>query len=234
MTDVHSSPAGDSPEPHRSPGFGDRLKALSTQVSEAMGFDWMYFHLTYGDWVDLYAPESLVADYITHHQTWFSRCALPMQATPVGDRGYDLLIGRYGAFKFEVEVRIGLELIPRDASGVYRICSMVLPDYTPPGYQVNFQGLFSLQEMPCSLSPELVQELPDLFPLSEVMTRWQWTLDLTVAVQFPQFIRRLPQSLIQKTSDRLLSQIVREISRRLGKKVQQDFHQTLRSQKISE
>jgi hypothetical protein len=41
---------------------------------------------------------------------------------------------------------------------------------------------------------------------------------------FPKFIRRLPQGLIQGTGDRVLAQIVRQVSRRLTAKVQDDFH----------
>lgn len=237
MTDACSQDSGSenhvSPpeQPQRSPKFGDRFKALSSKVSQAMGFEWMYFHLNYADCVELYAPETLVAAYVNDHSSWFTRCALPMKAISIGDNAYDLLIGRYGALQFEVEVRIGLELIPCDETGVYRICSIELPNYTPPGYQVNFHGQFYLAEIPCCPTPEYFKELQSYLilpsPLPEVMTRWEWSLDLTVGVRFPQFIHRLPQSLIQTTSDRLLQQIVREVSRRLAKKVQQDFHKTL-------
>jgi hypothetical protein len=55
----------------------------------------------------------------------------------------------------------------------------------------------------------------------------EWELDLTVTVQFPRFIQRLSKSLVQTTGDRLLRQIVRQISRRLTYKVQEDFHFTL-------
>ncbi|MDJ1173056.1 DUF1997 domain-containing protein [Roseofilum capinflatum] len=237
MTDACSQDSGSENRPSRpeqskrSPKFGDRFKALSSKVSQAMGFEWMYFHLNYADCVELYAPEPVVAEYVNDHPSWFTRCALPMKAIPIGDSGYDLLLGRYGALQFEVEVRIGLQLIPRDEAGVYRISSIDLPDYTPPGYEVNFHGQFYLAEVPCCPTPEYLQELQSYLilpsPLPEVMTRWEWSLDLTVGVKFPHFIHRLPQSLIQSTSDRLLQQIVREVSRRLGKKVQQDFHQTL-------
>jgi len=227
------NPVSPPEEPKKSPKFGDRFKALSSKVSEVMGFEWMYFHLNYSDSVELYAPEPVVAAYVNDHPSWFTRCALPMKAIPISDNAYDLLIGRYGAFQFEVEVRIGLELIPRDATGIYRISSIDLPDYTPPGYQVNFHGQFYLAEVACCPTLEYFQQLQTYLilpsPPPEVMTRWEWNLDLTVGVRFPQFIHRLPKSLIQNTSDRLLQQIVREVSRRLAKKVQQDFHQTLSS-----
>jgi hypothetical protein len=58
------------------------------------------------------------------------------------------------------------------------------------------------------------------------ITRVQWTLDLNVSIQFPRFIHALPKSLIQSTGDRILRQVVRQVSGRLTRKVLEDFHQT--------
>jgi hypothetical protein len=58
------------------------------------------------------------------------------------------------------------------------------------------------------------------------MTRVEWQLDLTVSIHFPRFIQALPKSLIQSTGDRLLRQIVRQVSNRLTRKVLEDFHKT--------
>jgi hypothetical protein len=55
----------------------------------------------------------------------------------------------------------------------------------------------------------------------------KWELDLVVDLHFPRFIQRLPYSLIQSTGDRILNQIVRQVSRRLTHTVQKDFHQSL-------
>jgi hypothetical protein len=55
----------------------------------------------------------------------------------------------------------------------------------------------------------------------------EWQLDLTVYIHFPKFIQRLPKSMVQTTGDRLLNQIVRQVSRRLTHKVQEDFHKSL-------
>ena len=55
----------------------------------------------------------------------------------------------------------------------------------------------------------------------------QWTLDLGVAIHFPKFIYRLPHKLIQYTGDKVLTQIVRQVSKRLTAKVQEDFHSTV-------
>lgn len=211
--------------------WGDRLKNFSTQVStkvsEAMVLDWTWFRLHYEDKIDLYAPKAIVAEYLTKHADWFPACAAPMQVSPLGKNGYNLLIGRYGAFKYELEVKIGLELIPPDSYGIYRMKNIPLPDYSPPGYQIDFQGTFYLKELPTDPAMRLQllsQEMPDLPP---IMTRWHWQLDLEVGVQFPQFIRAMPESLIHNTGDRLLQQIVREVSRRLADRVQRHFHHSL-------
>ena len=59
------------------------------------------------------------------------------------------------------------------------------------------------------------------------VTRVEWELDLVVELQFPRFIQRLPYSLIQSTGDRILNQIVSQVSHRLTHKVQKDFYQSL-------
>ena len=53
-----------------------------------------------------------------------------------------------------------------------------------------------------------------------------WDLDLSVWIQLPKVITLLPDGLVQTSGDQLLRQIVRQISRRLTWKVQEDFHAT--------
>jgi hypothetical protein len=52
----------------------------------------------------------------------------------------------------------------------------------------------------------------------------RWELDLAVWIRLPGMITLLPEGLVQTSGDRLLRQIVRQISRRLTWKVQEDFH----------
>jgi hypothetical protein len=52
----------------------------------------------------------------------------------------------------------------------------------------------------------------------------RWELDLAVWIRLPGMITLLPETLVQTSGDRLLRQIVRQISRRLTWKVQEDFH----------
>jgi Protein of unknown function (DUF1997) len=161
--------------------------------------------------MELRSDASTVTQYLDAHQGWFCRCAHPMTVEPVGEDGYLLTIGRYGSMGYEVEPKIGLRLLPPDAQGVYRI--ETIPDVTGQGqmYQVNFQAELRLIDRPAEGD-------------AAIATHVEWTLDLDVSLHFPRFIRRLPQALIQGTGDRLLQQIVRQVSRRLTAKVQDDFH----------
>ena len=172
------------------------------------------FHSHFVGTMELAGDPETVVQYLNAHQGWFCRCAQPMTAEPVGDSGYLLTIGRYGSFGFEIEPKIGLHLLPPDAEGVYRI--EVIPDSIPQeqGYEVDFKAALRLVES--------AQGGDSATPTQT--TQVEWTLDLGVILQFPRFIRRLPNALIQKTGDRVLTEIVRQVSRRLTAKVQHDFH----------
>jgi hypothetical protein len=164
--------------------------------------------------MEMAADAQTVMDYLDSHQGWFRRCAQPMQVQPIGTSGYALTVGRFGAFGFEVEPQIGLKLLPQD-DNVYCIETIPIPSTPDQGYDVNFKARLWLVEPESALAPSS-------------LTHVEWELDLAVTVQFPKFIQRLPHSLVQKTGDRLLTQIVRLISHRLTLKVQQDFHTALK------
>lgn len=182
------------------------------------------FYSHFEDCMELLAPAQQVTSYLDAHQHWFSRCAHPMKVEPIGQNGYALVIGRFGSFGYEVEPKVGLELLPQD-NEIYRIRTIPVPNYVTPGYEVDFQASQTFVEVPAS---EYFQEQEfDSVQLPEAITRVEWNLDLRVAMRFPRFIHKLPQSLIQSTGDRLLRQIVRQVSRRLTHKVQEDFHRTM-------
>jgi Protein of unknown function (DUF1997) len=185
----------------------------------------IWFHSHFEDCMEMFADMDTVAEYLSQHSGWFCRCALPMKTEPLGNNAYDLLIGRFGAFGYQVEARIGLELVPPDAEGVYRIRTVPVPNYTAPGYEVDFQSTMTLVELPtaefCAERGIKLSECPTQ------ITGAQWHLDLAVGVQFPKFILSKSRSLIQKTGDTLLKNIVKQVSRRLSAKTQQDFHSTL-------
>ena len=177
------------------------------------------FHSSFGDCMPMYAPAQQVGEYLDAHQSWFRRCAQPMPVEPIGETGYALTLGRFGALGFELEPRIGLDLLPAEAQ-TYRIRTVPVPGFTPEDYQVDFQASLTLVEVP--LPADLAAELPHL----AVMTRVEWHLDLGVAVRFPRFIKALPEPLIRRTGERVLWQVVRQVSRRLTRRVQADFHRS--------
>lgn len=175
------------------------------------------FHSHFDDCMEMYAEPSVVAEYLDAHSDWFRRCAHPMEAEPLGQNGYALIIGRFGSFGYEVEPKIGLDLLPQD-HGVYRIETIPIPGYTAPGYDVDFKAALELVE------DQPGKDLDESGATVSKLTRVEWQLDLTVTIHFPRFIQALPKSIIQNTGDSLLRQIVRQVSRRLTYKVQEDFH----------
>ena len=171
------------------------------------------FHGCFSTFMEMYADAKTVAEYLDVHRDWFPRCAQPMKTESIGENGYALTIGRFGSFGYEVEPKVGLNLLPQDG-GIYRIQTIPVPDYQPPGYDVDFQAAL-----------QLVEENIDAQNAPDRITRVEWELDLKVSIQFPRFIHSLPKQLVQTTGDRVLNQIVRQVSRRLTLKVQDDFHQ---------
>ena len=175
---------------------------------------------TFADLMEMRAPSAVVGSYLDRHEGWFRRCAAPMAVTPLDRNGYVLTLGRFGNFGFEVEPTIGLELLPQD-EGVYRIVTEPVPqaDATLQGlYDVDFNASLRLDE---TAGPEVSHEEVDRM-MVHTLVRWQ--LDLSVWIRLPGMINLLPDALVQNSGDHLLRQIVRQISRRLTWKVQEDFH----------
>ncbi|MDB9377652.1 DUF1997 domain-containing protein, partial [Nodularia sphaerocarpa] len=97
------------------------------------------FYGHYSDSMEMYASAHTVSEYLQSHASWFSRCAEPMKVQPLGENGYAVIIGRFGSFGYDVEPKIGLELLPPE-QGIYRIRTIPVPDYHPPGYDVDYQA----------------------------------------------------------------------------------------------
>ena len=169
------------------------------------------FNHRFTDAMAMRADVKTVGKYLDAHAGWFTRCAHPMKVAAIGQHGYALTIGTFGSFGYTVEPKIGLELLPHE-NGVYRIRTVEIPDYHAPGYEVRFNAQM-----------RLVETVDGTF----LGTKVEWDLDLSVYIQFPKFIYKLPQKVIQGTGDKALKQIVTQVSRRLTYKVQQDFHQNL-------
>ena len=176
--------------------------------------------------MDMYSDLDTVAQYLNAHEGWFCRCAQPMQVDPLGENGYVLTVGKYGSFGYEVEPKVGVVLNP-PVGRVYQMQTIPIPNYDAPGYDVNYQATMELNEV--AVSSDAVAR-KGLFSKQQTMparlTQVSWVLDLAVEVEFPSFINKLSSSLVQSTGDRLLAQIVRQVSPRLTYKVQQDFHQS--------
>jgi hypothetical protein len=179
------------------------------------------FRSHFVDQMELHADAQTVAEYFDAHHAWFRRCAHPMAVEPIGQNGYALVIGQFGSFGYEVEPKIGLDLLPQ-AEGIYRIETIPIPNYETDGYDVDFQAAMELLEVSSDGKPASVSNGSS----TPTITRVQWQLDLTVSIQFPRFIHALPKALVQSTGDRLLHQIVRQVSNRLTHKVLEDFHTT--------
>lgn len=182
------------------------------------------FHSHFQDCMEMHAEVEQVTNYLDDHQNWFSHCAEPMKVEPIGANGYAIVVGKFGALGYELEPKIGLELLPQD-NGIYRIRSIPVPNYVPSGYEVDFHASQSFVEVAANKYFQCQEENSKNQP--KTITLVEWDLDLRVSINFPRFIQRLPQSLIQKTGDGLLHQIVRQVSRRLTYKVQEHFHTSL-------
>jgi hypothetical protein len=155
------------------------------------------------------APTETVATYLQRHREWFTTCATPLQVTPLGPDSYAMTLGRFGALGYELEPCFGLELV-NDGQQQYWIRTVPVPGQTSATYDVDFNARMVLQPMVAEASP--------------LTTQVEWQLSLQVQLQLPRFLQAVPRSLVQQSGDHLLQQIVRQISRRLTRRVQQDFH----------
>ena len=183
------------------------------------------FQTLFEGYMEMYSDSQTVAEYLNAHEGWFCRCAHPMAVEPLENNGYTLTIGKFGAFGYDVEPKISVVLEP-PKDGLYEMYSIPTPGYTSPGYEVDYDASLELSETaPESAASPVIQvcKKQGLEP-PIVITKVHWQLHLSVSIQFPQFIYKLPSSLVQSTGDRLLTQIIRQISPRLTEKVQKDFH----------
>ena len=165
----------------------------------------------FSDAMEMLSPATTVASYLDHHQAWFQRCATPMTVHAIDQQSYALTLGQFGNFGFEVEPTIALRLLPQQ-NQIYRIETVRMAPHSldlRDHYDVDFQA--SMQLLPGEDN-------------NANITSVQWDLDLSVWVRLPRVVTMLPEQLVQSSGDHLLRQIVRQISRRLTWKVQEDFH----------
>lgn len=155
--------------------------------------------------IEMHADKDTVAQYLAEHEGWFVRCAQPMKVVPLGDNGYTITVGTFGAFGYQVEPKISVVLDPPQ-DDLYIMKTVPMAEGEQVGYEVVYEAQMQLVEV------------------DQTLTKLGWELHLEVKVSFPKFIYRLPVGLIKTTGDRLLSQIIRQVSPRLNHKVQKDFH----------
>lgn len=185
-----------------------------------------WFSVAFAGYMDMYSEIETVANYLNAHEGWFCRCAQPMKVEPLNENAYILNVGSFASLGYEVEPKIAVTLdLPQDNFYVMR--TVPVPNYEAPGYEVQYKSVMELTEI---AGEKVIEQCfgKNLFGkkpvIPSLITRVSWQLSLTVTVEFPKFLAKFPTSLIQKTGDRLLAQIVRQISPRLTYKVQQDFH----------
>ena len=178
----------------------------------------LHFQGNYIGQMEMYADAATVAQYLDAHQDWFHRCAHPMAVEPIGENGYGLTVGKFKSLNHEVEPKIGLHLLPQE-EGIYRIETIPVPGYEPVGYDVDFNASMSL----CEGDKE---DIPAELSIKD-STHVEWELQLSTWVEVPRFIQVLPDNLVKSSGDKLLNQIVRQVSKQLTKKVQKEFHTTM-------
>ena len=169
----------------------------------------------FADKMEMLASAEQVSRYLDRHECWFQSCATPMQVRALDSQSYVLTLGRFGNFGFDVEPTIALRLLPQEER-VYRIETLPLPEEgneLQDLYDVDFKARMELKPWH-QLDPNAPQDA----------TAVSWDLDLSVWIRLPRVITMLPEQLVQSSGDHLLKQIVRQISRRLTWKVQEDFH----------
>lgn len=178
----------------------------------------LHFQGNYIGHMEMYADAASVAEYLDAHQDWFHRCAKPMVVEPIGENGYGLTVGKFKSLNHEIEPKIGLHLLPQE-EGVYRIETIPVPGYEPTGYDVDFQASMTLCE-------GAIDDLPKDISVDK-STHVEWELKLSTWVEVPRFVQVLPDNLVKASGDKLLNQIVRQVSKRLTRKVQTEFHSSM-------
>ncbi|MEL6855021.1 MAG: DUF1997 domain-containing protein, partial [Cyanobacteria bacterium J06607_13] len=190
----------------------------SQTVVESSSKETLHFQGNYIGQMEMYADAASVAAYLDAHQNWFRRCAQPMAVEPIGTNGYGLTVGKFKSLNHEIEPKIGLHLLPQE-EGIYRIETIPVPGYEPAGYDVDFRASMTLCEGSLDDIPEEISV--------EKSTHVEWELNLSTWVEVPRFIQVLPDNLVKASGDKLLNQIVRQVSKRLTRKVQAEFHNSL-------
>lgn len=184
-----------------------------------------WFAAAFAGYMDMYGDLETVARYFQAHEGWFCRCAQPMKVEPLNENGYILNVGRFASLGYEVEPKIAVVLDPPQ-DNLYVMRTVPIPNYEAPGYEVQYKSMMELAEVSGEkiIEPSFKKLFVKKSVIPATITKVSWQLSITVTVEFPKFIEKLPATLIQKSGDRFLAGIISQISPRLTYKVQQDFH----------
>jgi Protein of unknown function (DUF1997) len=185
-----------------------------------------HFQTHFSGCMEMYSDAQTVAEYLDAHEGWFCRCAEPMKTDSLGNNGYILVVGKYGAFGYSIEPKMAVVLEP-PTDGIYQMHSIPLDEGDRLGYQVDYRASMKLNEIAIDLATPGIEKAFKNRKTPDSITQVIWELHMDVMVRFPNVISKLPWSLVQTTGDRLLTQIVRQVSPHLTYKVQQDFHSRL-------
>ncbi|WP_408648793.1 protein kinase domain-containing protein [Tumidithrix elongata] len=156
-----------------------------------------------------------VSKYIENHPQWLPQCILPLKARAIGANAYSLNIGKIGALGYEIDPTVNLYMT-QDGRSNYQIKTQPIPAKDPNGYEVSFHSKIKLVEHP-TRKPK------------NKTTRIEWDLTLIAKLDFPMFVMILPTSLVQRTGDAILNQVVKQVSDSFSEKISQDFHRFLKS-----
>ncbi|EDX85516.1 hypothetical protein S7335_3217 [Synechococcus sp. PCC 7335] len=215
---IHSNGASHAGSPFFETG-ASLIEDQKTSKKNVTSFkDTLHFQGNYIGHMEMYADATTVAQYLDAHQEWFPQCAQPMEVEPIGKNGYGLAVGKYKSLNHVVEPKIGLRLLPQE-KGIYRIETIPVPGYNPEGYDVDFHASMTLCE-------EAAKDIPKDIDV-EKTTHVEWELSLSTWVEVPRFVQALPDNLVKASGDQLLTQIVRQVSKRLTRKVQAEFHTSM-------
>ncbi|NJN75567.1 MAG: DUF1997 domain-containing protein [Synechococcaceae cyanobacterium RL_1_2] len=179
--------------------------------------------------MEMFRPLEQVEAYLKNHQQWFARCSEPMQVETLGEDGYIISIGQFGALGYSLIPKFAVMVSP-PVDHFYDTHSVPVPGYTPPGYEVDYKAPMHLEEVAIEDTMADVTKFfrkHNLDQCPDRITQVHWDLYLDVKIKFPKFVTRLGNCIIQKTGDRVLSEIIKQISPRLTLKVQNDFHHQL-------
>ena len=82
------------------------------ETNKQQGYPILNFETHFEGCMEMYSDISIVEEYLKQHQGWFCRCAKPMSVEALGENGYILTVGHFGALGYEIEPKMAVILKP--------------------------------------------------------------------------------------------------------------------------